>query len=114
LSAKLAVELAALAIRFGDLQVRTYREDDPETGGGGSMEGAPKTTIGQYLTNLAKDAELLAAYQQDPATAMADAGLPQADRDLILSKDVEAVRQAIEEEFEHATIALIIQPCPKP
>lgn len=78
------------------------------------MEGAPKTTIGQYLTNLAKDAELLAAYQQDPAAAMADAGLPQADRDLIMSKDVEAVRQAIEEEFEHATIALIIQPCPKP
>jgi hypothetical protein len=74
------------------------------------MEGARRTTIGRYLTKLAKDPKLLAEYQQDPARAMAEAGLSQADRDLILSNDLEAIRQGIEKEFKNATIALIVHP----
>jgi hypothetical protein len=69
---------------------------------GGSM------TIGQYLTQLAENPDLVEAFKQNPERAMTESGLSAADRDMILEGDIEKIRQAIQADFGDTPIAFMV------
>lgn len=66
------------------------------------MSEVEGTTIGQYLTQLSENADLVEAYRRNPERAMRDAGLSEANRDLILAGDIKKIREAIQEDPQFA------------
>jgi hypothetical protein len=51
-----------------------------------------------FLIELASDPQKAADFKKDPKKAMTDAGLSQADQDLILAGDPQALRNAVDED----------------
>jgi len=62
----------------------------------GSEEG---TSLATYLQRLARDPALAKEFRENPERAMANAGLSESERDLILSGSAVALREAIFEEL---------------
>jgi len=61
-----------------------------------------------FLIELASDPQKAADFKQDPKQVMADAGLSQADQDLLLSGDPVAIRNAVDEEKIGDQIVIIM------
>lgn len=61
-----------------------------------------------FLIELASDPQKAAEFKQDPKKVMADAGLSQADQDLILQGDPQAIRNAVDEEKIGDQIVIIM------
>lgn len=61
-----------------------------------------------FLIELASDPQKTADFNNDPQQVMADAGLSQADQELILSGDPQALRDAVNEEQIGDQIVIIM------
>lgn len=61
-----------------------------------------------FLIELASDPQKAAEFKQDPQKVMADAGLSQADQNLILQGDPQAIRNAVDEEQIGDQIVIIM------
>lgn len=61
-----------------------------------------------FLIELASDPQKTADFKNNPQQTMADAGLSQADQDLILSGDPQALRDAVNEEQIGDQIVIIM------
>jgi hypothetical protein len=55
-------------------------------------------TLTDFLIELANDPQKAADFKKDPKKVMTEAGLSQADQELILSGDPQALRAAVDEE----------------
>jgi hypothetical protein len=76
------------------------------------MESEGGRTLGAYLVRLAQDPALAKAFSDNPERAMAEAGLTEAERDLILSGSAQALRNAVVEELGEAKIQMMVWPHP--
>ena len=72
------------------------------------MSEVEGTTIGQYLTQLSENADLVEAYKRNPERAMKEAGLSEANRDMILEGDIEGIRAAIQQDFGDTPVAFMV------
>ncbi len=61
-----------------------------------------------FLIELASDPQKAADFKQDPKRVMADAGLSQADQDLLLAGDPQAIRNAVDEDKIGDQIVIIM------
>lgn len=61
-----------------------------------------------FLIELASDPQKTAEFKNDPQKAMTDAGLSQADQDLIMAGDPQAIRSAVDEEKIGDQIVIIM------
>jgi Aromatic-ring-opening dioxygenase LigAB, LigA subunit len=55
-------------------------------------------SISDFLTNLCDDPQLRESFSQDPSGTMQSAGLSQDSIEVILSRDLNKIKQAIESE----------------
>lgn len=65
-------------------------------------------TLTDFLIELASDPDLAAQFMDNPQQVMADAALSQADQDLLLSGDPQAIRNAVDEEQIGDQIVIIM------
>lgn len=61
-----------------------------------------------FLIELANDPQKATDFKNDPIKVMTDAGLSQADQDLILAGDPQALRNAVNEEQIGDQIVIIM------
>jgi hypothetical protein len=62
------------------------------------MEPPAITKLGDYLTELARDTDLLKKHVEDPEGAVAEAGLSPEHQQVLLSGDLDQVRAALQDE----------------
>jgi hypothetical protein len=62
--------------------------------------------LGEYLLELSANHHALRSYLDDPKKALADSGLTKAQQKILLSNDLEKIRDAIREEYGRAEIIL--------
>jgi hypothetical protein len=67
------------------------------------MAEAPKL-IGEFLSELAEDQELLNAYLDNQRATLDKSGLSAEQRDVLLSNDLARIREAIREEYAKAQV----------
>ncbi len=73
------------------------------------------TKLGEYLMQLAEQPKLVQEFLANPERAMRDAGVGRAERDLVLSGNVEGVRKTVQEEFaDQATALMFMVWIPRP
>jgi hypothetical protein len=65
-------------------------------------------TLTDFLIELASDPNLASQFMDNPQQVMADAGLSQADQDLLMSGDPQAIRNAVDEEKIGDQIVIIM------
>jgi hypothetical protein len=66
--------------------------------------------IGDFLLELAEDAELLARYRDDPARVLAESGLTDEQQEILRSNDLKRIRDAIRAEYQEAKVILVPWP----
>jgi hypothetical protein len=66
--------------------------------------------IGDFLLELAEDAELLARYRDDPAQVLAESGLTDEQQEILRSNDLKRIRDAIRAEYQQAKVIVVPWP----
>jgi len=61
----------------------------------------------EFLTELAVDAEMQEAYKQEPRKLMESKGLQEEDILLLLSKDTDAIRKRLGEDYSIGVLDII-------
>lgn len=57
------------------------------------------TSLGEYLIKLGEDPDELKEFLKNPERAMRDAGVPVAERDVIIRGDIEQVHEIVREQL---------------
>jgi Aromatic-ring-opening dioxygenase LigAB, LigA subunit len=68
--------------------------------------GPPKP-IGEFLTELADDPELLGRYREDPEAVLAESGLTEEQQEIVRSNDLARIRDAVRAEYQRAEIFVV-------
>jgi hypothetical protein len=68
------------------------------------MRSEGGSSLGAYLVQISQDPALARKFRENPERAMAEAGLTEEERDLILSGSANAVRDAIAEELGDSSV----------
>ena len=70
--------------------------------------------IVEFLNRLAEDPSLEASFEDDPRRVMESLGLDEADRELILSGDIEELRRKVQEQGGTGVYVVRIKMAPGP
>lgn len=65
---------------------------------------AGNVTLLDFFYRLVDDKDLLDSYLREPERAMADFGVEEADRNLVLSMDLKAIQEKIQSEWKWPVI----------
>jgi hypothetical protein len=63
--------------------------------------------IGEFLLELSKENDRIAAYLQDPIKELEDSGLTDEQKEILLSNDLERIRSAVREEYERVQVVIM-------
>ena len=60
------------------------------------------SNLTEFLVDLSRDPQLLESFRSDPTATMEQAGLSESDQAVLLSRDAETIRQAVDMQHEGA------------
>jgi hypothetical protein len=65
-------------------------------------------SLGDYLVRIAADSDELGYFLRNPERAMANAGVIEDDRDIVLRGNLEAISRTVVQQLGGTTVALIV------
>jgi hypothetical protein len=68
---------------------------------------AHRKLIGEFLIELTEDKRALAYYAKDRKKALEGSGLTKAQQKIVLSDDLEKIRNAVREEYKTAKVLVV-------